>query len=168
MQFLEIDKKNWSAFVSAYKKQFSSQKIAFYRQIKVQAFLKKEVENAHENAPKFKQFVEMGWCNETVASINLKCKDIFARGLQQKLKDFDHKRLVKHTFTLMEPSIPFHALVELVDAKDNTNEKNRTIDLPLEIDNVPSKLASQNLYAQTYDPNLELKLSQTTDPNKKK
>ena len=42
----------------------------------------------------------------------------------------------------MEPSIQFHTLVELVDAKDITNEKIRDFDKPLEISNVTSKLES--------------------------
>ena len=44
----------------------------------------------------------------------------------------------------MEPSIPLHALVKLVDAEDITNEKTRTLDLLLEIFNVASELDSQN------------------------
>ena len=43
----------------------------------------------------------------------------------------------------MEPSIPLHALVKLVDAEDSTNEKNRPLDLLLEIINVTSELESQ-------------------------
>ena len=49
---------------------------------------------------------------------------------QKKQEDFAHKRQIKHTSTVMEPSIPFHTLVELVDAEDITNEKNPTLDLP--------------------------------------
>ena len=44
----------------------------------------------------------------------------------------------------MEPSILFHTLVNLFDAEDVTNEMFRTLDLPLEINTVTSKLESQN------------------------
>ena len=43
----------------------------------------------------------------------------------------------------MQPSFSFHTLVKLVASEGNTNEQVRTIDLPLEIDNVTSKLESQ-------------------------
>ena len=65
----------------------------------------------------------------------------------------------------MEPSIPFHTAVFLVDAEDFTNEEAQTLDLPLEINNVTSKLEFQNLSAEFYDANLEVMFSQTTDPN---
>ena len=42
----------------------------------------------------------------------------------KKLKDFAHKRQVEHVSTLLEPSIPFHALVRHVDSEDIANEKN--------------------------------------------
>ena len=48
----------------------------------------------------------------------------------------------------MEPSFPFHTLVKLVDAEDLMNEKIRTSDLQLEINNVTSKIESQNLSAE--------------------
>ena len=36
----------------------------------------------------------------------------------EKLKDFAHKRQIKHVSTLLEPSIPFHTLVQHVDSED--------------------------------------------------
>ena len=45
----------------------------------------------------------------------------------------------------METSIPFRRLVKLVDAQGITNEKTRTLDLPLEMDKKTSTLESQNL-----------------------
>ena len=75
-------------------------------------------------------------CNENAATINLKNNEIFTKGLPKKLKDFAHKRQVKHVSTLLEPSIPFHTLVRLVDSEDIANEKIRTNDLALEINKV--------------------------------
>ena len=49
-----------------------------------------------------------GWSNENAATINLKNNETFTKGLPKKLKDFAHKRQVKHVSTLLEPSIPFH------------------------------------------------------------
>ena len=56
----------------------------------------------------------------------------FYKGLPKKLKDFAHKRQVKHVSTLLEPSIPFHTLVRHVDSEDIVNEKIGTNDLALE------------------------------------
>ena len=55
------------------------------------------------------------------------------------------KRQIKHTPTVMEPSVPVHTLVKTVDAEDITNEKSRTLALHEEFKNVTSKLESQNL-----------------------
>ena len=65
----------------------------------------------------------------------------------------------------MEPSIPFHALVKLVDAEHTTNEKVRTRVPPLKILKVISKLESQNLSAETFDSNPETLNTQGIDPN---
>ena len=78
------------------------------------------------------QLVETGWCNENASTINLKCKEIFTKGFPEILKDFANKRQVKHTTTGLEPFIPFHTLVKLVDADDIANYKSRSRDLPLE------------------------------------
>ena len=51
---------------------------------------------------------------------------------------------IKHISTVIEPSIPLHALVKPVDAEDITNEKTRTLDLPLEIIEVATGLEYQN------------------------
>ena len=65
----------------------------------------------------------------------------------------------------MEPYIPFYTLVKFVDAEDITNEKGRTLDLPLEVNNVSLKLESLSLSAETYDPNSQIMFTETTDPN---
>ena len=61
----------------------------------------------------------------------------------------------------MEHPIPFHTLVEFVEAEDDTNEKNRTLDLSPVIIKVSSKLEFQNLSVKTFtkatDPNNESK-----------
>ena len=53
----------------------------------------------------------------------------------------------------MELLFPFHTLVELVDAEDNTNKKIHTLDLPLDNNDVTIELASQILSMETFDPN---------------
>ena len=67
----------------------------------------------------------------------------------------------------MESSILFHKLVKVVDAEGIKNEKTCTLDLPVEIRKVTSKLESQNLSPETYDPNPENMFAQTTDLNNK-
>ena len=161
----ESYKNDWSAFVSAFKKQFSSQKTAYYAQVEAQALTKKDTENVRHYALKVQQLVEKGWYNESAATINLKCNEIFTRGLPKKLKDFAHKRQVKHTSTVLEPSILFHTLVKLVDAEDITNEKIRTLDLPLEVNSLTSKLSSHNLNSENVTP--EVMFTQNNDPNNK-
>ena len=47
------------------------------------------------------------------------------------------------------------------------NEKLRALVLRLEINNGTSKVGSQNLSAETYELNLEITLTKTTDPNNK-
>ena len=64
---------------------------------------------------------------------------------QKNLKDFANKRQVKHTSTVLEPSIPFHTLVKLVDAEDIANDKIKTHDLALEINNITKQLNTQTL-----------------------
>ena len=54
------------------------------------------------------------------------------------MKGFVEIREIKNTSIDMDPSIPFQTLVKFVDAEIFTNEKNRTLDLPLEIIKVTS------------------------------
>ena len=129
--------------------------------------MKKEARNVRHFALKFQPLNEKGLCIETAATINLKCNEIITRGLPNRLKVFAQKQQVKHTFTVVEASIPFHALVKLVDTEDFANEKSRTLALLLEIFNVTSKLDSQNLSAENYGLNPEIIFAQITDPNKK-
>ena len=75
-------------------------------------------------------------CNENVSTNHLKCNEIFTEGRPKNLRHFANKRQVKHTSTVLEPSIPFHTLVKLVDAEDIVNDKIRTHDLTLEVKSI--------------------------------
>ena len=98
--------------------------------------MKKDNETVRHFALRVQQLVKKGWCNESASTINLKNNEIFTKGLPKKLKDFAHKRQVKHASTLLEPSILFHTIVRHVDSEDIANEKMRTNDLTLEINKV--------------------------------
>ena len=95
---------------------------------------------------------------------NLKCNEIFTKGLPKNLKDFANKRQVKHTSTVLEPSIPFHTLVKLVDAEDIANDKIRTDDLALEINNITKQLNTQTLDPSSQE---QLMFTQPKDPSNK-
>ena len=157
-------KHDWHAFVQAFKKQFSSQKNAYYAQVEALKLTKKDNETVRHFALKVQQLVEKGWCNENASTINLKCNEIFTKGLPKNLKDFANKRQVKHTSTVLEPSIPFHTLVKLVDAEDIANDKIRTHDLALEINNITKQLNTQTLDHPSQE---QLMYTQPKDPNNK-
>ena len=127
----DTSKQDWHAFVQAFEKQFSSQKNAYYAQVEALNQSKKYNETVRHFALKVQQLVEKGWCNENASTITLKCNEIFTKGLPKNLKDFANKRQVKHTSTVLEPSIPFHTLVKFVNAEDIANYKIRTHDLAL-------------------------------------
>ena len=95
--------------------------------------MKKDNEIVGHFVLRVRQLVKKGWCDENAAIINLKIIEIFTKRLPKKLKDFAHKRQVKHVSTLLEPSIPFHTLVRHVDSEDIAIEEIRTNDLALEI-----------------------------------
>ena len=113
----------------------------------------------------FNSWLKRGWCNENASTIDLKWKEFFTKGLPKNLKDFANERQVKHTCTVLEPSIPFHTLVKLVDAEDIANDKIRTHDLALEVNNI-----TKQVYTQTLEPSSQeqLMFSQPKDPNNKK
>ena len=133
-------KQDWHALEQSFKKQFSSQKNAYYAQVEAFNLSKKDNETVRHFALKVQQLVEKGWCKENASTINLKCNEIFTKGLPKYLKDFANKRQVKHTSTILEPSFPFHTLVKLADAEDIANDKIRTHDLALEINNITKLL----------------------------
>ena len=157
-------KQDWHAFVQAFKKQFSSQKNAYYAQVETLSLIKKDNETVRHFALRVQQLVEKGWCNENASTINLKCNEIFTKRLPKNLKDFANKRHVKHTSTTLEPSIPFHTLVKLVDAEDIANDKIRTHDLTLEVNNITKQLQTQSLHSQQPD---QVMFTQPRDPNNK-
>ena len=155
---------DWHAFVQAFKKQFSSQKNAYYAQVKAFNLSKKDNETVRHFALKVQQLVEKGWCNENASTKNLKCNEIFTEGLPKNLKDFANIRQVKHTSTVLEPYIPFHTLVKLVDAGDIANDKIRTQNLALEINSITKQLNTQTLEPQSQE---QLMFTQSKDPNNK-
>ena len=87
------------------------------------------------------------------------------KDFSKNLKDFANKRQVKHTSTILEPSIPFHTLVKLVDAEDMANDKIRTHDLTPEVNNITKQLQTQSLHSQQSD---QVMFTQPRDPNNKK
>ena len=64
----------------------------------------------------------------------------------------------------MEPLIPFHTLVKLVDDEDIVNDKIRTHDLTLEVKNITKQLQTQTLYSEQSDQTM---FTQPRDPNNK-
>ena len=62
----------------------------------------------------------------------------------QKTSIFANKRQIEHTSTVLEPSIPFHTLVKLVDAEDIANDKTTTHDLAFEIKNITKTITHPN------------------------
>ena len=107
----------------------------------------------------------MGWCNKSAATINLQCNEIFTGRQPKKLKDFAQKKQVKYRSAVVEPSIPIHTLVKLVDFEDFTKEEIRSPDLPRGNFNVTSKVECQYLSVETYDPIVEVLFTQITVPN---
>ena len=71
---------------------------------------------------------------------------------------------MKHTSTILEPSIPFHILVKLVDAEDIANHRVRTHDLTLELNNITNQSQSQTMEQQ---PEQHM-FTQPNDPNNNK
>ena len=96
-------KQQRNSFVQLFKKPFSSQKTAFYAQVEAMSLMKKDNETVRHFALRVQQLVGKGWCNESASTINLKNSAIFTKGLPNKLKDFAHRRQVKHVSTLLEP-----------------------------------------------------------------
>ena len=115
-------KQQWNSFVQLFKKQFSSQKTAYHAQVEAMSLMKKDKGTVRNFALRVQQLVKKGWCNKNAAIINLKNNEIFTKGLPKKLKDFAHKRQVKHVSTLLEHSIPIPTLVRHVDSEDIANE----------------------------------------------
>ena len=157
-------KKQRKSFVQLFKKQFSSQKTAYYAQVEAMSLMKKDNETVRHFALGVQQLVKKGWCIENAATINLKNIEIFTKGLPKKFRDFAHKRQVKHVPTLLEPSKPFHTLVRHVDSEDIANEKIRTNDSALEINKVSIEDDTNNKESE----NDNIMVTQSGDPNNKR
>ena len=84
--------------------------------------------------------------------------------IEKNLKTFANKRQVKHTSTVLEPTIPFHTLVNLVHAEDIANDKIGTHDLTLEVNNITKQSQMQTLDSSQQE---QLVFTQHKDPNNK-
>ena len=71
---------------------------------------------------------------------------------------------MKHTSTVLEPSIPFHTLVKLNDAEDIADNKIKTHDLALELNNTTNQIQTQTLDSSQQEL---LMFTQPRDPNNK-
>ena len=87
----DTNKQEWSPFVHAFKRQFSSQKNAYYAQVEALTLVKKNNETVRHFALKVQQLVERSRCNENASTINLKCNENFTKGLPKNLKDIANK-----------------------------------------------------------------------------
>ena len=54
------DKQQWISFVQLFKKQFSSQKTAYYAQVEAMSLMKKDNETVRHFALRVQQFVKKG------------------------------------------------------------------------------------------------------------
>ena len=81
------------------KNNFPHKKNVYYAQVEALNLTKKDNETVRHFALKVQQLVERGWFNENLSTINLKCNEIFTKGLSKNLEDFANKRQVKHTST---------------------------------------------------------------------
>ena len=91
-------KKNGIHLYNYLRKQFS-QKTAYYAKVEALALTKKENEIVRHFALRVQQLVKKGWCNESPASINLKCNEMLTKVLPKELTDFANRRKVKPTYT---------------------------------------------------------------------
>ena len=72
---------------------------------------------------------------------------------------------MNHTSTVLEPSIPFHTIVKLVDAEEITIDKVRKHDLNLGVNNITKQLQTQPLDSSQQE---QLMFTKPRDPNNKK
>ena len=119
-------KQDWHAFVQAYKKQFSSQKKHTMLKMKPLTYQKRTMKQYVILHLKFNSWLINAGVMRMHLLLFLNVMKFLPKGLPKNLKDFANKRQVKHTSTVLEPSILFHTLVKLVDAEDITNDKIRT------------------------------------------
>ena len=148
------------------KIQFYSQKHAYHAQLEALSYVKNDNENVRHYALKVEILVKQGWYNEYPSTINLKCNEIFTRGLPKNLKSFANKRQVKHISSSLEPYIPSHSLVNMVDSEDIGLEKLKTHEFALnnntlfdtfQQDISIQKTSPESLQIQARDPNSQSK-----------
>ena len=72
-------KQQWNSFVQFFKKQFCSQKTAYYAQVEAMSLMKKDKGTVRHFALRVQQLVKKGWCNENAATINLKNNEILQK-----------------------------------------------------------------------------------------
>ena len=145
------------------KNNFHHKKNAYYGQVEALNLVKKDNDTGRHFALKVQQLIEKSWCNENASTINLKCYEIFIKGLPINLKILLKKTRETHP-TVLEPSIPFHTLVNFVDADDRANDKTRTHHLTLEVNNITKQLQTQTLNSLLQE---QLMFTQPRDPKKK-
>ena len=80
----QVYKDDWSSVLQIFKKHFYSQKHAYHAQIEALSLVKKGNENVRHCALKVETLVKQGWYNEYPSTINLKCNELFTRGLPKK------------------------------------------------------------------------------------
>ena len=153
-------KKQWNSFVKTIQKTIYISKNSLLRTM---SLLKKDNEKVRHFALRVHQLVKKGLCKEIATTMNPKNNEIFKKGLTKKLRDFVHKRQVKHVSTLLEPSIPFHTHVRHVDSQDIANEKIRTNDLASEI----NKTSIEDDSSDKEPDHDHIMVTQSGDPNNK-
>ena len=72
-------KQDWSVFVRAFMKHFSSQKNAYSAQFEALTLVKKDDETVRHFALKAQQIVEKGWCNGNASTITSNCNDFIKK-----------------------------------------------------------------------------------------
>ena len=77
------------------------------------------------------------------------------------MKDFAHKRQIKHVSTLLGPSIQFPTIVRHVDSEDIANEKIRSNDLALETNKISLEDGTNNKVLEHED---HIIVTQSGDP----
>ena len=77
-------KQQWTSFVQLFKKQFSSQKTAYYALVEAMSLMKKDNETVRHFALRVQQLVKKGWCSESASTINLKNNDNCTKRLPKK------------------------------------------------------------------------------------
>ena len=87
----ETYKQDWSAFVQAFTKHFSSQKNAYYAQVEALTLVKKDNETVHHFALKVQQLNGKGWFIESASTNNLECNEISTKDLPTTFKSFQIK-----------------------------------------------------------------------------